>query len=131
MTVNIRLKSIQGKSRLNIKYIVSIIVQFDMECIRETVTVICKDTQNLIGNSVQSQILFTGGIITSIILKCQRIRQDIGSNQFIVSVINITPGTFEDSRFRRPCLKFINIILSLYNLQLIELSDQDKRQHDK
>ena len=74
MSIDIRLKTTQCKSFLYVKRIVSILIQLNMERIRQLIAVFCKDLQDFISHPVQRQIFLPGTVISSIILKRKRIR---------------------------------------------------------
>ena len=80
----------------------------------------------MVGDTVQSQILFSGAVVCTAIFECDRICKYIGGDNCAVTVINITTGAFDHACFGGTCLKFTDVILSLYDLQTEKLPDQDR-----
>ena len=98
-SVNIRTKTVQSKSLINIKSIIPALIQNNMEAGTDGIPVGLKDFQDFIGNPVQCKILFSGRIISSIILKGNRISQHICCQLLTISVIDIATRTFDHTFF--------------------------------
>ena len=126
MTVDVGLKSAERKTFSYIKRVISVFIKCNVEVTGKTVSVFWQDLKNPVCYSVQGQIFFTGGLIASVILKSQGIGQNIGSYHFAVSVINISPCTFQHTGFGDAVFKFADIVFTLNDLQFKNLPDQDK-----
>ena len=123
----IRPETVKGKALIHIKGVIAVFIHYNMKIMGEAVSIGRKDFEHLISHAVQSQIFLPSGLITAVIFKSKRIRENVGSHKGSVSVIDVSSCTFQHTGLGRSALKLTDIILSLNDLQLKKLTDQHKR----
>src|SRR5699024_12654240 len=109
---------------VHVKNIIAIFIQNDVEAYVHRISILRENLENLISRLVQCQIPDPVTVVGAIVLQRDRIGKLVGGENLAVTVIDISPGTFECPCLRCAHIEVIHIVFTLDNLKLEEPVNQ-------